>query len=278
MRILNWMQKKLNNGKQDTRRSFDPVSMPVHNDRKEEFSDWPQALLAIGTFGNKELNENQETAHHSSEDDEFNEDDPQTVESSLDLQDFTLEEVSKLQKELTRLLSHKPKANSDAPEIREERANLPLNRFLNCPSSLEVDRLCNNERGDGDHGGHGDHGDHGDGDLSPKSKIILNKAKDVLMDNGSKIRRRSIKFLLKKMFACKTGFPPVPNIRDSVPESKIEKLLRMILHKKIYPKSSTPPLLKKYLDKKQDEKRLKEEEEEGCKWVKTDSEFIVLEM
>ncbi|XP_039145673.1 protein NEGATIVE GRAVITROPIC RESPONSE OF ROOTS-like [Dioscorea cayenensis subsp. rotundata] len=254
MRILNWMQKKFN-GKPDNKRSFDPVSISAPSyDRKEEFSDWPQALLAIGTFGNKEISEKQETTQH---DDESSEDELHEDETSQDLQDFTLEEVTKLQNELTKLLKHKPKPKPDAPEITgEDRANLPLNRFLNCPSSLEVERIANiNE-----------------------AKIILNKAKDALMDNGSKIRRRSISFLLKKMFVCKSGLPPMPNIRDSVPESKIDKLLRMILHKKIYPPSSTPTLLKKYLDKKQDEKRIKDEEDEGCKWVKTDSEFIVLEM
>lgn len=170
------------------------------DDRKEEFSDWPQALLAIGTFGNKEISEKQETTQH---DDESSEDELHEDETSQDLQDFTLEEVTKLQNELTKLLKHKPKPKPDAPEITgEDRANLPLNRFLNCPSSLEVERIANiNE-----------------------AKIILNKAKDALMDNGSKIRRRSISFLLKKMFVCKSGLPPMPNIRDSVPESKIDKV------------------------------------------------------
>ncbi|KAL0429939.1 UNVERIFIED_CONTAM: hypothetical protein Sradi_0619900 [Sesamum radiatum] len=56
--------------------------------------------------------------------------------SSPDFSEFTAEEVGKLQKELTKLLRRKPAASK--PE--EPMADLPLDRFLNCPSSLEVDR------------------------------------------------------------------------------------------------------------------------------------------
>ncbi|GJS42492.1 retrotransposon protein, putative, ty1-copia subclass [Tanacetum coccineum] len=83
---------------------------------KEEFSDWPQGLLTIGTFGNNDLPVEKEN--------------PVTETSSPDLSEFTPEEIGKLQNELTKLLSKK----------QEIPADLPLDRFLNCPSSLEVDR------------------------------------------------------------------------------------------------------------------------------------------
>ncbi|KAJ0988485.1 hypothetical protein J5N97_006841 [Dioscorea zingiberensis] len=200
------MHNKIN-GKQEKKR-FDPVSASAHYDRKEEFSDWPQALLAIGTFGTNGLKENQERCSSSEEskedDDTLTMDSSENSDSLYELPNFTLEDVSSLHKELTKLLTLEPKACKDGLETSGERPNLPLNRFLNCPSSLS-----NNEEGD---------------HLSPKSKIILSKAKDILTDNGTGIKRRSVKFLLKKLFACRSGIPPIPyNIRDPVPESKMEK-------------------------------------------------------
>ncbi|KAM0936237.1 putative LAZY family protein [Dioscorea sansibarensis] len=273
------------------------------NDRKEEFSDWPQALLAIGTFGTSGFKENQERC--SSSEGDSKEDDTLTLDSSkisasssLELLDFTVDDASNLQKELTKLLTLQPK-----PSKLLDGSNLPLNRFLNCPLSLELDTVAY------DHDRHHLSSIHTEEEeeedeeqqqqqqqryLSPKSKIILSTARDILTDNRKGIKRRSIKFLLKKLFACQRGLPPVPNVRDTVPESKVEKILRVMLHKKTYPQSSTTPTtsVKKYLNKKPSEKRCtpsdeheeeeqeaedqeEEEEEEGSKWVKTDSEYIL---
>lgn len=45
--------------------------------------------------------------------------------------------------------------------------------------------------------------------------------------DGSKIvfiRNRPLSFLLKKIFFCRSGFPPIPSLRDPPPEPRIEKV------------------------------------------------------
>ncbi|RZS04864.1 hypothetical protein BHM03_00035260 [Ensete ventricosum] len=141
-----------------------------------------------------------------------------TLDSSEDLSNFTIEEVNKLQKELKKLLSLKSKTKSTGSEVGEEdRAKLPLNRFLNCPSSLEVDRIASAklEHLDNDN----------NGDLSPNTKIILSKVKEVLLGNRNAIKKKSTSFLLKRMFVCGVGgFAPAPGFRDPMPESRMEKV------------------------------------------------------
>ncbi|KAE9598083.1 hypothetical protein Lalb_Chr15g0076771 [Lupinus albus] len=64
------------------------------------------------------------------------------------------------------------------------------------------------------------------------------------------------------------------------------QLLRTILHKKIYSKqqnSCEPSSMNKCLEDKKIPKKRKDDEAkekviDGCKWVKTDSEYIVLEI
>ncbi|ONK66076.1 uncharacterized protein A4U43_C06F3910 [Asparagus officinalis] len=268
LQILSWVQNKLS-GKQEKKR-FDVGSCSsrrtsIPDDRKEEFSDWPQSLLAIGTLGNTDLSEEAQRPN-SSED----------SHSSKEL-DFSLEEVIKLQKELTKLLSRKPKSSVDGSETGGERANLPLNRFLNCPSSLEVDRRDCAKFSDDQESG------ENNGDLSPDSRIILSKAKDILADKRNAIKQKSLSFLLKKMFVCSSGFTPAPSLRDQLSETKMEKLVRILLQKKIHPQSSAAIFAKKYLETKSVGKleykdKAQEKEEDGSKWVKTDSDFIVLEI
>jgi hypothetical protein len=89
----------------------------------------------------------------------------------------------------------------------------PLDRFLNCPSSLEVDRRAQTKHAEGD------------GDLSPDTKIILTKARELLSNSsGSGIRQKLFKFLLKKMFVRHGGFAPAPSLKDPR-ESRMEKVL-----------------------------------------------------
>ncbi|KAF8406828.1 hypothetical protein HHK36_005949 [Tetracentron sinense] len=167
----------------------------VQEPRKEEFSDWPHGLLAIGTFGNNDLKEDSER-HELQE----------NLSSPEDQIDFTAEEVGKIQEELTKLY----RVNHNA------------------------------------------------------------------------IRKRSLSFLLKKMFVCGSGFAPAPSLRDPLSESRMEKLLRAILHKKIYPQKSSPSSsMKKYLEnrhtlKTSSEDEMQEKANDGCKWVKTDSECMFL--
>ncbi|CAN1286912.1 Protein DEEPER ROOTING 1 [Linum perenne] len=227
---------------------------------REEFSDWPHGLLAIGTFGNTENN---------------NRDEIQSVDlmTSLpdDLQGFTPEEIEKLQKELTKLLSKKPNHNKEKELI----ANLPLDRFLNCPSSLEVDRRLST--------GVASRSIKEEDDIERTISVILGRCKDIqAKKKGSKaIGKKSISFLLKKMFVCSSGFGPQPSLRDTLAESRMEKLLRTMLHKKMNPQNggSRASSMKRYIgmrsevdqDQEEDQRRHKTAAD-GSKWVKTDSE------
>ncbi|XP_038985393.1 protein NEGATIVE GRAVITROPIC RESPONSE OF ROOTS-like isoform X1 [Phoenix dactylifera] len=245
LQILNWVQNKFV-GRQKKNKvdvgssSARHTTMP--DTHKDEFSDWPQALLAIGTFGNSELEE--DTATYDSS---------KSLYTLQDQPDLLLEEVIKFQKELAKLLAAEPKSRTDESEMEWGK------EF--CDGFDDEDNC----------------------DLSPNSKIILNRAKNLLADPRGAIKKKSISFLLKKMFVCKSGFGPARNLRDPFPESKIEKLLKTMLHKKIHPQNSNSTSKPKHLEKKQEERthaedKMHEEEKDGGKWVKTDSEYIVLEM
>ncbi|KAH7547063.1 hypothetical protein FEM48_Zijuj01G0267300 [Ziziphus jujuba var. spinosa] len=261
MRLFGWMQNKLN-GKQGNSKS-NTSSAPKP---REEFSDWPQGLLAIGTFGNSDLRETNEIIQSQNI-----EEIPSSSEEEL-LDSFTPEEVGKLQKELTKLLSRKP-------NVGKEIADLPLDRFLNCPSSLEVDRrissaLCSDSADDED--------------IDKTISVILGRCKDLCAEKSKKaIGKKSISFLFKKMFACRSGFAPAPSLRDTLQESRMEKLLRMMLHKKMSSQNaSRASSMKKYIEDKQvvpkkkgdDVEERRKKTDDGYKWVKTDSEYIVLEI
>ncbi|XP_072990297.1 protein NEGATIVE GRAVITROPIC RESPONSE OF ROOTS-like [Typha latifolia] len=263
MRILNWMQNKFNGAQEKKRSDIGSSSsgrVPIPDVGKEELNNLPHPLLSIGTFGNKNLKE-----------------EPQRHESSEDLPDFTLEEVRKLQEELTKLLRRKSKSSSHKSETGggEEKASLPLDRFLNCPSSLEVDRTagpkCSGDVDTDDNGG----------EFSPNTKIILCKARDLIASNRSAIKQKSLKFLLKKMFVCSGGFAPSPSLKDPT-ESRMEKIMRTLLHKKFFHQSSSSTSTKKYLENKPIERAQEDEKDDkgdgSYRWVKTDSEYIVLEI
>ncbi|CAJ1976077.1 unnamed protein product [Sphenostylis stenocarpa] len=262
MKFLSWMQNKIG-GKQDSRKpdTYKTTTYDGKEGGREEFSDWPDGLLAIGTFGNN--NEAKKKRISATED----------PSSSLEIPDFSPEEIRKLQNELTKLLRQKPKVEKDI-------AHLPLDRFLNCPSSLEVDRrisnvLCTEEQQEEEH--------EQEEDIEKTLSVILCKFKEICAKNSKKaIGKKSISFLLKKMFVCRSGFAPTPGLRDTfqLHESRMEKLLRTILHKKINSQQSSRALsLKKRLE---DRKKMRIEDEaedkaepetdDGCKWVKTDSE------
>ncbi|KAE8674167.1 putative polygalacturonase [Hibiscus syriacus] len=119
MKFFGWMQIKLN-GKPGSSKS-NAVSSTYHmkQEPREEFSDWPNGLLAIGTFGNNDFKENhQSQTIIQQEPSDIRDQEPS---SSDDLQEFKIEEVRQLQKELTKLLSRKPNFDS-----KKEVASLPL--------------------------------------------------------------------------------------------------------------------------------------------------------
>ncbi|KAL5201568.1 hypothetical protein ABZP36_035922 [Zizania latifolia] len=245
MKIFSWVANKIS-GKQEATRfpsnSSAPYRANVPDCREDEFSDWPQSLLAIGTFGNKQIEEVAQVQNSS--------DHEQPMQDAVK---FTEEEVDKMEKEFETLL-----AISDEAEAQ---------------------------------GLHDDN--HVDGDDNEKhrrqlnsKRIIISKAKDSLGKKANTLKPRSVASLLK-LFICKGGFSSVVvEPRNSFPQSRIEKLLKAILQKKIHPQNSSTLVAKRNLDWKPDEKEinecledaLRDLDDDGAKWVKTDSEYIVLEM
>ncbi|KAJ7979224.1 NGR2 [Quillaja saponaria] len=215
---------------------------------KEELSDWSHGLLAIGTLGNDNLKEDP---------DRRNDIPAENLYSSQDhLQELTHEELGNLQ--------NNNKANES---FNSKHLDLEVDRVQNNKSSEECksknNRFC----------------------LS--RSLVLSRGKDVCLDNNNNaIGEKSLSFLLKKMFVCKNGFQPPPSLKDPLPsESRMEKILRGILHNKICPQGSKPAITKKYLETRNvpksanyDVDELDSDAEEGSKWVKTDSEYIVLEI
>ncbi|RCV13939.1 hypothetical protein SETIT_2G386700v2 [Setaria italica] len=281
MGIINWMQNRFN-GKQEKRRSEAGVvnsarDAPVRESCRQEHAreekspngDWPQGLLSIGTLGDEPPPDGGP---------------PRASQAAADVPDFTIEEVKKLQDALNKLLRRaKSKSSSrGSGATDEDRASsqLPLDRFLNCPSSLEVDRRISLRHAAGD-----------GGEFSPDTQIILSKARDLLVNsNGAAIKQKSFKFLLKKMFACRGGFGPAPSLKDPV-ESRMEKLFKTMLQKKMSARPSNANAgssRKYYLEDKPSGRRMigdrpyeEEDDDKGSdsfKWDKTDTDFIVLEI
>ncbi|KAL5198040.1 hypothetical protein ABZP36_001552 [Zizania latifolia] len=281
--IINWVQNRFN-AKQEKRRTdgaavssarskFDGRGESCRQEaREEKVAAADYGFLSIGTLGNESPPAGE----------------AEGAASQDGVPDFTIEEVRKLQEALNKLLRRAKSKSSgrgstaDQPPPPaagdEERAgsNLPLDRFLNCPSSLEVDRRIPLGRQNGD--------------FSPDTQIILTKARDLLVNTTTTgaIKHKSFKFLLKKMFVCRGGFAPSPSLKDPV-ESRMEKLFRTMLHKKMNPRPTNVASSRKYyLEDKlrgemQREHHLHDDEEDEIgedifKWDKTDSDFIVLEM
>ncbi|GJY67235.1 hypothetical protein Tco_0469473 [Tanacetum coccineum] len=259
MKFFGWMQNKLNGGQGGHKNSNTATSANHHmkqEPQKEEFNDWPHGLLAIGTFGNND----QPTENEEIQDIQNN-----AASSSPDLSEFTPEEIAKLQKELINLLSKKPKQG-------ENTGDLPLDRFLNCPSSLEVDRrlsttvITNPDDKE---------------EIDRTIRVILGRCKDICTDNSKKaINKKSFSRLLKKMFVCSSGLPPMPSLHDRLPESRMERLLRAMLKNKINPQrasSSARKLIESRKSPKRGKGKATEHDEEdandGSKWVKTDSDL-----
>lgn len=166
---------------------------------------------------------------------------------NLETQELTSEEVTQLQKELNAMVS-----NCDLDSL----------------ATLEATK---GERSvDGEEETHDQHKQH---------------FATIASCNNKAIREKSVPFLLKKMFMCGAGFGPVQSLRDpmlSAPQTRMEKILRALLHKKIYPQNPSPPTSKKkYLASGHLANTNKDDHDqgnEGSKWVKTDTEYIVLEI
>ena len=129
MQIINWARSRYN-GKTE-RCQVVPEKKHLADEQQQWCSQQDQAagFLSIGTLGNVI--------------DEPAEEDQPTSTQEHDLPEFTIEEAEKLQDALAKLL-RRAKSKSGA------RGDLPLDRFLNCPSSLEVDRRVARVRDEGD--------------------------------------------------------------------------------------------------------------------------------
>lgn len=255
MKIFSWVANKIG-GKQEPKRSAAHYRGNVSECRNDEFSDWPQSLLAIGTFGNRQLEE--EVVETSSG----------NVQAAQDPAKFTEEEeADSIRRELEVLLLQGNNNNGGQAEAQGSRGD--ERRQV---AWKEHDGECSKEK-------------------QPTSgEMVTSKARAREMVAGKKrstLKPRSVASLLR-LLACKGGFAtPVLEPRSPFPQSRMEKLLKAILEKKIHPQNpSTAAARRHQLDWKLDEKEideclddaLRDLDDDGAKWVKTDSDFIVLEM
>ncbi|KAK6273704.1 hypothetical protein POUND7_010787, partial [Theobroma cacao] len=259
--IFSWVQNKLTSKKSNSI----PANYHIQQPCKEEFSDWPHGLLTIGTFGNKIKQEPDQKANLQ-----------ENFPSAQDhLHGLTPEEVGKLQKELNLIFHEHVGVGPTSDNL--EAPNLPFEKFLDTNSSTEAEeRNCSACSHDSNK-----KNDH----IQCSTSLVHSRGKDICFDNSKgAIGKKSLSFLLKKMFVCRSGFSPAPSLRDPNLESRMEKLLRTILHKKIYPQSSSPKLStnksleSSYTPKTANGDEKVEKADDGSKWVKTDSEYIVLEI
>ncbi|GMH16043.1 hypothetical protein Nepgr_017884 [Nepenthes gracilis] len=273
LQFFNWVQNKLSvSGRQGHKPDAGSANYNYYlkqQPNREEFKDWAYELLAIGTFGNNHTNNNPQMK---------NEQENSSSYSSPDLTEFTAEEVGKLQKELTKPLKRKPAAKKEEEE-EDQVLELPFERFLSYPSSFEVSHRIS--------GAACSDGDYREDDIERAISVIIAKCKEVRAEKKKKkkeIGTKAVSFLLKKMIVCATGFSAAHCLRDPLQESRMEKPLRTTVRKKTYPASSLPASsMKRCIESnKHIQEMMNEEESEesarASKWVKTDSEYIVLEI
>ncbi|KAL3825428.1 hypothetical protein ACJIZ3_021457 [Penstemon smallii] len=243
MKIFSWMRNKLNGNENTLKLNQETMShhMKQQEPCKEEFSNWPNALLSIGTFG---INKNLQNSEKSSL--------PSRSENT------NPEESEEVDKELRQLLINKD--------------NLSIENLLDCLSKnvKNTDELVENK----------------ENRLQRTMSVVERAEKYITFDKKSNdIKKKSLSFLIKKAFLCSGGFEPNPMLRDSIPDykldkSRMEKILRAMLHKKIYPQRpnlNPKENSQKYLNMQENDSD-DETSHTSSKWVKTDSEYIVLEI
>ncbi|KMS95306.1 hypothetical protein BVRB_009460 [Beta vulgaris subsp. vulgaris] len=263
MKLFSWVHDKLN-GRQSNNSNTNIHASNKNQTQhlaaqKEEFSDWPQGFLSIGTLFTKSLKEDNTTTTNQQN-------------SPNPILDITLEEVNELQKELNALIS-----SNDLIDCFSEKEK---NHESLSSSSNKEEEEDEEEESDDQH----------------FTSMVLNhnKGKDVYLDsngNNNAISKKSLSFLLKKMFVCGVGgLGPTPSLRDpvlSAPKTtRFSKILRAMLRKKIYPQNPGPNMSRKrYLGSGQigssnydDEDDMDTEANNHIKWDKSDTEYIVLEI
>ncbi|XP_073032038.1 protein NEGATIVE GRAVITROPIC RESPONSE OF ROOTS [Primulina eburnea] len=238
----------------------------IHQPCREEFSDWPNALLAIGTFGNNNLKDSDKSKIQGS---------LTLPRSPGHLEHITPEDSRETDKDLRTILNqHISTDSSFSGELKRHYVSLEkflegdkiINQSMNIVPENENYRLHRTSSSDHDREGN--------------SIRLENKRND--------IRKRSLSFLLKKAFLCRGGSVLTPRLRDPITgtglaNSRMDKILRAILNRRVYPQRPIPKAKpKKYLnmhgeDNDSDDEEPKEATD-GSKWVKTDREYIILEM
>lgn len=165
---------------------------------KDEPSDWTHGLLAIGTFGEKNVKEipnscNLQMSNHSQD----------------HQKDITPQENGNFKEDLNGILERQvPEPNSaDEPESH----NILLDKIFKSSSNSYTERTSSYTASD----------DIGDEDSSLQrinGTVLMNRGKDNHLDNTkTAIKKESLTFLLKKMFRS------APNLRDVPPEARLEK-------------------------------------------------------
>lgn len=179
------------------------VQKPPKED--EQISEWPHGLLTIGTLG----------GNHDLKEDHLHSNPPPSPRDTL--HDFTPEEAIHLQNELNSFFNEQvlDPSISSAEE---------LGKFLNRQSSLKLAERTSNNAADSD-----EPKENFSSRFQRSASVVLSRGKDVncLENTNTAIGKKSLSFLLKKMFACRSGFsPPVapPGLRDPIPESRMEKV------------------------------------------------------
>ncbi|CAH9130045.1 unnamed protein product [Cuscuta epithymum] len=289
MKIFNWIHGKIH-GKQPIITTSTSKSYPnttAYNAPKEEFSDWPNGiLLTIGTFGSNK--QNHTSNNHLIKDPEASS--PAAGCDKVHQQEppLTAEEVGELHKELKLLMhKHSVRANTD------NRGGDELEQFFDClDDDVEGDGIIRDIiSSDGQ-------------DCSAFRRLFGN----ALLTETTAISRKSLSFFFKKAILCRGGFasphiPRPPLLPDDArsEKSRMDKILRSILQKKIYPQGAAMPRTSQKMYKLEDnslyscgksDSEVEDSEEDddvdegvrkgggeaSTKWVKTDSDFIVLEL
>ncbi|PUZ42554.1 hypothetical protein GQ55_9G591700 [Panicum hallii var. hallii] len=95
--------------------------------------------------------------------------------------------------------------------------------------------------------------------------------------NGGTVRQRSFRKLATGAFG---GFLPRPSFRDTVPEMGFDEIIWGLLLKSAHPENSalTDPVMRDDRLVQMAQEGEAEVEDEGGKWIRTDSEYIVLEI
>ena len=179
---------------------------------KEEFSDWPQGFLAIGTFGNNNLKQDPEgKTNTADQDSSFSQD---------FLQELTSEGAGNLPSDLY-ICGPGQVESTFGTEDRKGGPNDHNNGHLKYESScLELQRTENDKTCSD--------GTNSDGEnCHQKSSLIPCGVRDICLDNSNNtgIGKKSLSFLLKKVFVCRSGFQSSANFKDPLcRESRMEKV------------------------------------------------------